>query len=123
MSNPRNRWYVGLCPSVPGHPPTREAFRSPYTPTPDTHGDRFFLVIGPFATRRGAQFDVRHGWINPHIQTAADADRLARQYSADCDRCGEYFDPRHPDSARQFCPACQRQHETEWRSAAVGARA
>ena len=55
-------------------------FRSPITPTQETHGDRFTLVIGPFRTKVGATFFARYGRNNPHIRSADDAERLAREH-------------------------------------------
>ena len=52
-------------------------FRSERTPTSETHGDKYKCVIGPFMTRRGAEFMRDHGYLNPHCQTVADAERLA----------------------------------------------
>ena len=53
-------------------------FESETEPTAETHG-RFLAVIGPFRTMRGAQFMAKHGWNNPHLQTVADAERLAKK--------------------------------------------
>ena len=47
-------------------------------PTTETHGAMFGAVIGPFRTKRGAQFMELNGWNNPHCQTVADAERLAK---------------------------------------------
>ena len=54
-------------------------FTAETTPTEQTHGDKFAAVIGPFKTRRGAQFCALFGQGNPHIQTVNDAERLAKQ--------------------------------------------
>lgn len=43
--------YVGL--STDG---SREVFRANETPTPQSHGERFAAVIGPFRTKAGAEF-------------------------------------------------------------------
>jgi hypothetical protein len=68
----RLRIYVGI---VPGR---REVFRSEFTPTWETHGKLYRAVIGPFRTLRGAEYMRLHGAHNPHCQTVADAERLAR---------------------------------------------
>lgn len=64
--------YVGLLSDG-----SRVAFRNVETPTFATHGDRYAAVIGPFRTARGARFMRDHGKGNPHVQTVADAERLA----------------------------------------------
>ncbi|CAG0988558.1 hypothetical protein ANAEL_02159 [Anaerolineales bacterium] len=53
-------------------------FRSPTTPTKETHGHLYTAVIGPFRSRVGASYFARYGRNNPHICTADDAERLAR---------------------------------------------
>ena len=53
-------------------------FRSPLVPTRESHGHLFTAVIGPFKTKVGASYFARYGRNNPHIQTADDAERLAR---------------------------------------------
>lgn len=58
---------------------TRTVFRSISAPTEETHGNQFLAVMGPFQTLRGATFAAEHGRGNPHIQTVADAERLARK--------------------------------------------
>jgi hypothetical protein len=57
-------------------------FQSPTVPTRESHGDRFTVVIGPFQSKVGAAFFARYGANNPHIRTAGDAERLARQHPA-----------------------------------------
>ncbi len=57
-------------------------FQSPTVPTSESHGDRFSVVIGPFQSKVGAAFFARYGANNPHIRTAGDAERLARQHPA-----------------------------------------
>ena len=68
------RWYVGQT-SARG---VRETFRAESEPTAATNGDRYAAVIGPFRTRRGAEFMCNFGGFNPHCATVADAERLAR---------------------------------------------
>jgi len=53
-------------------------FRSPTTPTKETHGHLYTAVIGPFRSKVGASYFARYGRNNPHIRTADDAERLAR---------------------------------------------
>jgi hypothetical protein len=60
----------------------REVFRSAQTPTEDTHGDKYFAVIGPFRTRRGATFMAKYGRNNPHCLCVADAERIAKKLEA-----------------------------------------
>ena len=81
-----NRYYVGLTVG------NRTVFQSATVPTFDTHGDTYNAVIGPFVTKRGAEFMAQYGAGNPHCQTVSDAERLAQQYS----------DPR----SRVFREAC-----------------
>lgn len=54
-------------------------FRWPTTPTKESHGHLFAAVIGPFESKVGASYFARYGRNNPHIRTAGDADRLARE--------------------------------------------
>lgn len=42
----------------------------------------FVAVVGPFRTRRGAQFMADHGRNNPHCLTVGDAERLAKARAA-----------------------------------------
>lgn len=77
----RTRAYVGLRADGKG----REVFRSASVPKaephPDTHlGPIYSAVIGPFRTRRGAEFMAKFGAGNPHCQSVADAERLASEY-------------------------------------------
>jgi hypothetical protein len=66
------RYYVGVCETK------RTAFRSETEPTHETH-PQFNAVIGPFRTKRGAEFMRDHGGGNPHCQTVRDAERIAKQ--------------------------------------------
>ncbi len=65
--------YVGCKPND-----SRELFRSPDVPTEDSHGHLYAAVIGPFHTRRAAKLMATVGGNNPHMQTVADAERIAR---------------------------------------------
>lgn len=71
--NGYSRPYVGLL-----HGGGREVFRSVQRPTTELHGDKYGAVIGPFRTRRGAEFMARHGAGNPHCRCVRDAERLSR---------------------------------------------
>ncbi len=55
----------------------RTVFRSPSVPTVSTHGTLYNYCIGPFRTKRGADFMANYGGNNPHLQTVADAERIA----------------------------------------------
>ncbi len=68
----KERIYLGVSGCRP-----REVFRYKGTPTQESHGDRYAAVIGPFRTMRAARFMAECGQGNPHLQTVADAERLA----------------------------------------------
>ena len=53
-------------------------FNSSSIPTRESHGHIYTAVIGPFKSKVGASYFARYGRNNPHIQTADDAERLAR---------------------------------------------
>ncbi len=55
----------------------REIFLSEKTPTQESH-PQFFAAIGPFRTRRAAEFMKQTG-LNPHCQCVADAERISKQ--------------------------------------------
>ena len=57
----------------------RKVFRSAKTPTFASHGKRFAAVIGPFRTKAGAEAMAKYGRNNPHLQTVADAERMAKK--------------------------------------------
>jgi hypothetical protein len=57
----------------------RSVFKSETAPTESSHGHLYNAVIGPFRTNRGAVFMAEHGHNNPHLQTVADAERIARR--------------------------------------------
>lgn len=67
-----SRPYVGLV--IGGG---REVFRSVEVPTTESHGNLYGAVIGPFRTRRGADFMARHGAGNPHCRCVWEAEKLA----------------------------------------------
>jgi hypothetical protein len=64
-----------------------EVFRSPAEPTSESHGERYAAVIGPFRTRRAADWMAHpvRGRFNPHCRTVADAERLAKRYENEYD--------------------------------------
>lgn len=64
----------------------RSVFRSEFEPTFATHGGQFAAVIGPFRTKRGAEFMRDHGRANPHCQCVNDAEHLAQGESYDIAR-------------------------------------
>jgi hypothetical protein len=72
------KFYLGL--AVQPHRYVREVFRCAYVPTWETHGSSYNAVVGPFRTKRGAEFMRDHGQGNPHLQTVDDAERIAMQY-------------------------------------------
>ena len=59
----------------------REVFRAKGTPTKATHGTQYAYCIGPFRTKRGATVMAESEHNNPHIQTVADAERIALENS------------------------------------------
>ena len=69
----KSRYYVGLKDGK------REVFISIVAPTEKTHGYVYTAVIGPFQTRRGAQFMAAYGANNPHLQTVAEAEKHAKR--------------------------------------------
>lgn len=78
----RARWYVGYK-SYRGGQIKREAFKSETEPTQETHGAQYCAVWGPFQTKRGAEFGASWRAVNnPHVQSAADAERIAKELEA-----------------------------------------
>lgn len=71
------RYYVGY--SLGKTDVHREVFLSEGTPTEASHGAKFGAVIGPFQTKAGAVFMADYGQGNPHCQTVAEAERLAKR--------------------------------------------
>ena len=55
----------------------REVFLSATVPTERSHGQLFLCAVGPFRTRRGANFMRDYGRGNPHCRCVAEAERLA----------------------------------------------
>lgn len=71
----RARWYVGHVKDST----KREAFKSESEPTNETHGIKYTCVWGPFRTKRGAAFGASWRAVNnPHVQSVADAERIAK---------------------------------------------
>jgi len=56
-----------------------EPFRSKTNPTQESHGKTYSHVVGPFRTKAGATFFSERSIGNPHVQCAADADRIAKE--------------------------------------------
>lgn len=59
----------------------REVFRAEVTPTAESH-PQYKAVVGPFRTSQAARFMRDCGVNNPHVQTVADAERLAKEQPA-----------------------------------------
>ena len=78
VSTTRARYYVGLSATEPG---VRKVFSTRSVPDPSSHGHLYSAVIGPFRTKRGALVMARYGRNNPHLQTVADAEKLAAEYT------------------------------------------
>lgn len=72
------KFYVGC-----GSKGKREVFKSEKEPTFDSHSHIYYAVIGPFRTKRGAEFMRDHGKGNPHCQTVAQAERLAKKFATE----------------------------------------
>lgn len=60
---------------------SRDVFRALDKPTFETHGKYYLATIGPFRTRRGAEFMRDYGRGNPHCVCVSDAEQLARKYA------------------------------------------
>ena len=69
----KQRFYVGLKAG------SRQVFKSDVPPTEITHGNIYNAVVGPFDTKRGATWAASPAAVgNPHYQTVADAERIAK---------------------------------------------
>lgn len=55
-----------------------ELFWCEFTPTTDSHGNKYSYVTGPFRTKKGAEFMRDFGRNNPHCLCVSDAEKLAR---------------------------------------------
>jgi hypothetical protein len=54
-------------------------FTSEKTPTRESHGKKYpGGSVGPFRTRAGAQVMIDGGYGNPHTQTVAQCERIAK---------------------------------------------
>jgi hypothetical protein len=71
----RRKWYVGHSKAFR----TAIAFATATPPQEPTHGSVYSHVTGPFRTKRGAKFMAKYGRNNPHCQTVAQAERLAKE--------------------------------------------
>lgn len=69
------RLYVGYVKDGSGY--SMEVFRSDYVPTFATHGEQYYAVIGPFRTKRGADWMAKYPR-SPICQTVSDAERLSK---------------------------------------------
>jgi hypothetical protein len=78
----KNKIYVGYCRTSLN----MEKFSSAFQPTEKEYGEKYFAVIGPFITKRGADFMVKYGRNNPHIQIVSDAERLAKNEAINLER-------------------------------------
>lgn len=77
MATNRWLWYVGY----KAHGLGREAFAigQGIEPTERNMGWRYLATWGPFRTKRGAMFGASPMAVNnPHVQTVADAERIAK---------------------------------------------
>jgi hypothetical protein len=70
------RLYVGI--NLEGCVRHCEVFRCNAVPTSDTHGDKYDYCVGPFRTRKGAEYFVD----NPYCGCVAEAEDTARRLSA-----------------------------------------
>lgn len=80
MSTPR--LWLGIAPGG-----ARTVFRSATVPTFETHGQTYVCTIGPFRTKRGAEFMRDHGRGNPHCQCVNDAEHIAKGQAYDLVLC------------------------------------
>jgi hypothetical protein len=74
----KSKYYVG----VRSHGRGLVVFTSKVTPTEMTHGHEYVYTIGPFRTKWGAIVMAKYGSNNPHIQSVADAERIAARERA-----------------------------------------
>jgi hypothetical protein len=70
----KKAWYVGIGKENGKY----IAFQSIDVPTELLFGELYSAVIGPFSTKRGADFMAKFGRNNPHLQCVRDAERWAR---------------------------------------------
>lgn len=74
----KQKWYVGIETSSGCN--VYRAFRAFSDPTPESHGNHYAACIGPFTSKRGALWAVKHGAGNPHFQHVTDAERLSKLF-------------------------------------------
>jgi len=86
----RARPFVGVLRSK--SPLSRECFNCSYEPTDRTHGHRYFSVLGPFRTNRGAAFARANPCI---VATVAEYEELARQQQPTDNSKGVRHGSRH----------------------------
>jgi len=71
-------WYIGITALdgqyIPFVPDVEETQAALYARYKDLH----IALIGPFQTKRAAIWAAKYGNGNPHFQTVADAEKLAR---------------------------------------------
>ena len=79
MNKPRNRIWLGISLNNT----TRELFNYHTAPTFRSHGDKYICAIGPFRTKKGAEFMRDHGSGNPHCQSVNQAEHIAAGESYD----------------------------------------
>lgn len=60
----------------------REAFKSETAPTRDSHGSKYGACVGPFKTKRGAEFLVKYGKGNPHLTDVNTIEKIAKAEAA-----------------------------------------
>jgi len=69
----RRTYYVGIRPEG-----TRHVFYMAVVQPTQELCPQYSSVIGPFRTKRGAQFMATYGANNPHVQCVRDAERIAK---------------------------------------------
>jgi hypothetical protein len=66
--------YIGVSADKP-----HTRFTSDKEPTRESHGDEHAAVIGPFKTKRGAEWAEKHGKGNPHFTGVHAAEQFAHE--------------------------------------------
>ena len=81
MKRKRYQYFVGITKGVALNTGKQvyQSFRCLIPPDEKSHGNLFAAVIGPFRTKRGADFMAKHGQGNPHLRCVADAERIANR--------------------------------------------
>lgn len=70
----KRKLYIGWCPFEQRY----RVFRSAETPTQETHGAFYSHVTGPFRTLKAAHVMIDGGRNNPHTQTVAECEAIAK---------------------------------------------